>query len=111
MASISKTIIERVAEEMLQHAQEMGNIVIVPNTYDIYVHSDDFKDVRSFLGPLHEKIIERLDSEISKASSKGSRGIDGVKAILNKMVGSQIVTGRKQYRRVDEQWHINFEEC
>jgi hypothetical protein len=109
--NISKVIINRVVKEMLDNAQDMGKIVIVPNTYDVYIHTEDFEDVRHFLNILREQIIERLDHEIKNRSKSNKSEGNRLTRILNSLLGYEAIAGNKVYRRVNENWDINFQEC
>lgn len=109
--SISKKIINSVVGEMIESAQDMGEIVIVPNTYDVYIHTEDFKDVQHFLHILREQIVKKLDDEVGKRSKSNLREGTRFASIFNKLLGFGEVLGKKQYQRVEEHWDINFQEC
>lgn len=108
--SISKKIINSVAAEMMVNAQDMGEVVIIPNTFDVHIHTDDFRTVRHFLKELRKQTVKRLDRVITKHNkSSAERGWLG--SALNRVLGFEAVEGRKEYRRVEEHWDINFHEC
>ena len=108
--SISQKIISSVIAEMIESAQNMGDVIIIPNTYDVYIHKEDFKDVRHFLNVLREQIIKQLDKEVMKRSKSNVPEGNKFASILNKLLGFKALTGGKDYRRVEEHWDINFQE-
>jgi hypothetical protein len=109
--NISKKIISSVVTEMIESAQDLGEIVIIPNTYDVYIHTEDFKDLRHFLNVLREEIIKQLDREVQKRSKSNSAEVNKFVSVLNKLLGFSAFASGKEYQRVQEHWDINFQEC
>jgi FHA domain len=109
--NISKKIINSVVTEMVESVQDMGDVVVIPNTYDVYIHTEDFKDVHPFLNILREQIIKQLEEEVSKRKQPSIMERNKLVSILNRLLGFGPLTGGKNYRRVEENWYINFQEC
>jgi hypothetical protein len=108
--SISQKIINSVAAEMVGNTQTMGQIAIVPNTFDVHIHTDDFRTVRHFLKELREQTVKRLDEEVNRRSnSDAKQGL--LASVLKRVLGFEALAGRKEYRRVEEHWDVNFHEC
>ena len=109
--NISNQIIESVVREMTASAQNMGEIVVIPNTFEVYIHRDDFRDVRHFVKELREQIVMRLDKEIVKRGGSGPTKGGGLAAAVNRLLGFEALAARKPFVRVEGHWDISFKEC
>ena len=112
--SISNKIIDSVVAEMVASAREMGemgDVVVIPNTFEVYIHEDDFRDVRHFVKELREQIIKRLDKEVAARGGASSPEGGGIASLVNRLLGFDAFKNRKRHVRVQERWNINFTEC
>jgi pSer/pThr/pTyr-binding forkhead associated (FHA) protein len=110
--SISKTVINRVVEEMLANAQEMSDLVVVPNVFEVYLVTGEHKEIQNLFKVLREQTEKRLDKELeirSRASANGSKLASIIKKILG--LAPDGLDGNKEYKRTEDFWIINFNAC
>jgi hypothetical protein len=112
--SISKTVIDRVAKEMLANAQEMGDIVVVPNSFEVYLPAKEHAEIQSLFNILRRQTEKRLDKELAGQSHRASFGgsskiVSSVKKILG--LEADDFDGNKEYKRVEDFWDIAFKSC
>lgn len=106
--SISKTIINKVSKALLDNRQEMEDFSLVPNVFDIYIHTEDYNSIRSFITTLRGQIENRLNRELQKYDKSRRQGVNKILSFFEKLFGFGIAVGRKELRRNEENWDISF---
>jgi hypothetical protein len=105
---IPKKIINEVSDKMLENRVVMEDIAIVPNVFLIYLHRDNYDEIRTLLKPLREQIIVRLDKEISKRQKKEVKDLSRFSKMFEIVLGVNL-SGSNHKIVVSGGWDISFE--
>lgn len=112
--SISKTVIERIVQEMLANAQDMGDIVVVPNTFEVYLMAKEHAEIQSLFNILRAQTEKRLERELQARNRTSLNGFSAIVSLIRRILGlgaDDFDSGNKEYKRAEDFWDINFKSC